>query len=88
MLTGWVSPAQTISIHGNIAQTNNFATHVTLAALALIYLQAQRRIPLGLALPVLVIFALCPDVGQLALGLAVYLGHHRIVRDSLLEDAR
>ena len=58
MLTGWVSPRQTISIHGNIAQTNNFATHVTLAALALIYLQAQRRIPLGLALPVLVIFAI------------------------------
>lgn len=58
MLTGWVSPRQTISIHGNIAQTNNFATHITLAALALIYLQAQRRIPLGFALPVLAIFAI------------------------------
>lgn len=58
VLAGWVTLKQTISINGNIAQANNFATHVTLAALALIYLQAQRRIPLGLALPVLAIFAI------------------------------
>lgn len=58
VLAGWVTLRQAISISGNIAQANNFATHVTLAALALIYLQAQRRIPLGLALPVLAIFAI------------------------------
>lgn len=58
VLAGWVTLRQTISINGNIAQANNFATHVTLGALALIYLQAQRRIPLGLALPILAIFAI------------------------------
>ena len=58
LMHGWVSLRQSTSIHGNIAQTNHFAAHIMIAALALIYLQAQHRIPLSLALPLLALFAI------------------------------
>lgn len=45
---GWVGAfvtfKQSIAVHGNISQANHFATHLTLGAVALIYLFSERRI--------------------------------------------
>lgn len=56
--TDWISATQAESIIGNIRQRNHFATQITLATIALIYLFAHRRLPLGLMIAPLVLFVL------------------------------
>ena len=47
-----------ISTHGNIGQRNHFATQITLASFALVYLHASDRINRMFAIALLVLFAL------------------------------
>lgn len=46
------------SVYGNIGQRNHFATHITLASFALIYLYAMDRVRRTLVMALLVLFAL------------------------------
>ena len=46
------------SVYGNIGQRNHFATHITLASFALIYLYAMDRVHRALAIALLALFAL------------------------------
>ncbi len=57
-LAGWFNFSPHNTIIGNIAQKNHLATHVTLAALALIYLYAHRHVSRGLTHPLLMLFAI------------------------------
>ncbi len=58
---GWVGAfvtfKQSIAVHGNISQSNHFATHITLGAVALIYLFTERRISAVLSFGLLGFFA-------------------------------
>lgn len=52
-----VDPRIIVNITGNIGQQNHFATHLTLAMLALFYLFALHRMPWGATIALLVLFA-------------------------------
>jgi len=52
-LGGLIESRKIVSIAGNIGQQNHFATHITLATLALLYLFATRRLSWILAISVL-----------------------------------
>ena len=56
-LAGWIDFSPHNTIVGNIAQKNHLVAHVTLAALALIYLYAHRHISRGITYPLLMLFA-------------------------------
>ena len=57
-LAGWVNFSPHSTIIGNIAQKNHLATHITLAALALIYLYAHHHVSRTLTHPLLMLFAI------------------------------
>lgn len=54
---GWIGSFVTFkvttAVHGNIAQTNHFATHIMLAVVGFGHLFAQRRLSAGLVFPLL-----------------------------------
>ncbi len=55
---GWlIESKKIVSITGNIGQQNHYATHIMLAALALSYLFALRRLSWGLVIFLLALFA-------------------------------
>ncbi len=56
-LAGWVNFSPHNTIVGNIAQKNHLAAHVTLAALALVYLYVHRHVSRGLTYPLLMLLA-------------------------------
>lgn len=64
---------QGISIHGNINQRNHFATQMTLAAFALIYLHATDRTNRALTTALLILFAFAITVSS-SRAAAVYIG--------------
>lgn len=53
----FVTFKQGIAVHGNIAQSNHFAAHLTLGAIALIYLYNERRISIVSSIGLLGFFA-------------------------------
>lgn len=57
-LAAIVDPRQSVSIDGNLGQRNHFATQITLASFALIYLYATNRANRMLAIALLALFAL------------------------------
>jgi len=57
-LSGWtIFSYEVRAVDGNLAQTNNFATHIMLAALALTYLFGERRIRPTVAVGLAALFA-------------------------------
>lgn len=52
-----ITPKLTPSIYGNLGQRNHFATHITLASLAFVYLFARFRLPWITAILVMPLFA-------------------------------
>ena len=57
-LAGWFNVTRQGVVIGNVAQSNHFAAHVMLAALALIYLHAHHRLGRALAGPLLLFFTI------------------------------
>jgi O-antigen ligase len=56
-LTAIIDPRQSVSINGNLSQRNHFATQITLASSALIYLYATNHVSRVLAIALAALFA-------------------------------
>lgn len=97
-LASMVEMKHGISIHGNVNQRNHFATQITLAAFALIYLRATDRTNRTLTTALLILFAFVITVSS-SRATAVYIiagfllsllsyrasratVHHRLVQDT------